>query len=106
MRIETILTLRLSTTGVGNRLEVWWDPDTFTAHSSKDPKFSTLAEVASKWLLFPATIKYLTIYFSGYMYFEEWTIGEDEIEKTQYEEKIWGYAGYPESFWVDSDFCT
>ena len=50
------------------------------------------------------TFLFLTIYFS--QYFEEWTIGENDIQKKNYEEKIKDYAYYPESFWIPRDFCT
>ena len=99
-----MVTWRLSTTEVGNASEIWCKPELVTAHSSADQKLYTLAEFGSEWLLFPTTVEYLMIYFS--QSFEEWSFGDDEIEKTQHEEKIRNYYDYPESFWVDSDFCT
>jgi len=44
--------------------------------------------------------------YPGDQYFEEWTIGENDIQKKKYNKKIKDYYSYPESFWVPSDFCT
>ena len=93
-----------NTTVVGQGREVFSNPDSDTDPSSKETKLSTSAELESKWILFETTFRLLTIYFS--QYFEEWTIGEGDIQKKQYNEKIYNYAYYPESFWIHSDFCT
>jgi hypothetical protein len=40
------------------------------------------------------------------MFFEEWTVGEDRIQKTKHYEWLQDYDDYPESFWIPSDFCA
>ena len=104
MVIGPLLTWRQSTTEVGNASEIFFNPAEVTAQSSKETRFYTLADMTSKWLNLAMTFLFLTIYFS--LYFEEWTIGDGDIQKKNYEEKINGYAWYPESFWIPRDFCT
>ena len=105
MVVIPLLTWRQSTTEVGNGSEVFSNPDLVTAQFSEETRFYTLAETReSKRLNLAMTFLFLTIYFS--QYFEEWTIGDGDIQKKQYNAKIKDYGYYPESFWIHPDFCT
>ena len=101
-----LLTWLQNTTEVGNEWGVFSKPDMLTAQSFEETKFCTLADLLISNSTINSTINhpFLTIHFS--QYFEEWTIGENEIKMTEHEEKINNYGWYPESFWIDSNFCT
>ena len=105
MVVLTWLTWLQSTTEVGNGSEVFSNPDEVTAQSSKETRLYTLAEgQESKWLNLAMTFLFWTIYFS--QYFEKWTIGENDIQKKQYNEKIYNFYSYPESIWIPRNFCA